>query len=47
MKEAKRYNKIFKSTIIELYKKGKSTAELSREYSMLDKINEKIRIFIA
>lgn len=34
MKEAKRYDKIFKQTIVELHKKGKSIAELSREYGI-------------
>ena len=34
MKEAKRYDKIFKQTIVELHKKGKSISELSGEYGI-------------
>ena len=34
MKEAKRYDKVFKTTIVELDKKGKSIAQLSREYGI-------------
>ena len=34
MKEAKRYDKIFKQTIVEPHKKGKSMVELSREYGI-------------
>ena len=34
MKEAKRYDKVFKATIVELHKKGKSIAELSCEYGI-------------
>ncbi|MDR2878551.1 MAG: transposase [Fusobacteriales bacterium] len=34
MKEAKRYDKVFKATIVELHKKGRSIAQLSREYGI-------------
>ena len=34
MKEVKRYDKIFKQTIVELHKKGKSISELSSEYGI-------------
>ena len=34
MKEAKRYDKVFKATIVELHKNGKSIAQLSREYGI-------------
>lgn len=34
MKEVKRYDKIFKQTIVELHKKGKSVSELSSEYGI-------------
>ena len=34
MKEAKRYDKVFKATIVELHKNGRSIAQLSREYGI-------------
>ena len=34
MKEVKRYDKVFKATIVELQKNGKSIAQLSREYGI-------------
>ena len=34
MKHPKRYDKVFKQTIIELNKKGRSIAQLSREYGI-------------
>ncbi len=34
MKGIKRYDKVFKSTIVELHKNGKSIAQLSREYGV-------------
>ena len=34
MKEVKRYDKVFKATIVELHKNGRSIAQLSREYGI-------------
>lgn len=34
MKGTKRYDKVFKSTMVELHKNGKSIAQLSREYGV-------------
>ena len=34
MKGTKRYDKVFKSAIVELHKNGKSIAQLSREYGI-------------
>ena len=34
MKEVKRYDKVFKATIVELHKNGKSIVQLSREYGI-------------